>query len=55
MNRRSDATYQQVASCTWKAATALQSVNHGGEDLIVYVHGWPPEEQHAELLASAGI
>ena len=36
-----------------KAGTALQSVNHSDEDLIVYVHGWPPEEQHAELLASA--
>jgi len=35
------------------AGTALQSVNHGGEDLIVYAHGWPPEDQHAELLPSA--
>jgi len=35
------------------AGTALQSVNHGGEDLIVYAHGWPPEDEHAELLPSA--
>lgn len=35
------------------AGTALQSVNHGEDDLLVYVHGWPPEDQHAELLASA--
>jgi hypothetical protein len=34
------------------AGTALQSVNHSDEDLVVYVRGWPPEEQHAELLAS---
>src|SRR3954447_26623185 len=36
-----------------QAGTALQSVNHGGEDLVVYAHGWPPEEQNAELLPSA--
>jgi quercetin dioxygenase-like cupin family protein len=36
-----------------KAGTALQSVNHGAEDLIVYAHGWPPEDRHAELLDSA--
>ena len=36
-----------------KARTALQSVNHGDEDLVVYVHGWPPEDHHAELLESA--
>jgi quercetin dioxygenase-like cupin family protein len=35
------------------AGTPLQSVNHGTEDLIVYAHGWPPEDEHAELLASA--
>jgi quercetin dioxygenase-like cupin family protein len=33
--------------------TPLQSVNHGGADLVVYAHGWPPEDEHAELLASA--
>jgi uncharacterized cupin superfamily protein len=36
-----------------KAGTALQSVNHGNGDLIIYAHGWPPEDEHAELLASA--
>jgi quercetin dioxygenase-like cupin family protein len=35
------------------AGTPLQSVNHGDEDLVVYAHGWPPEDEHAELLASA--
>ena len=36
-----------------QAGTALQSVNHGDDDLVVYAHGWPPEDEHAELLASA--
>jgi mannose-6-phosphate isomerase-like protein (cupin superfamily) len=36
-----------------KAGTALQSVNHGAGDLIVYAHGRPPEDRHAELLDSA--
>jgi quercetin dioxygenase-like cupin family protein len=35
------------------AGTPLQSVNHGTDDLIVYAHGWPPEDEHAELLPSA--
>jgi mannose-6-phosphate isomerase-like protein (cupin superfamily) len=35
------------------AGTALQTVNHGAEDLLVYVHGYPPESQHAEILESA--
>jgi quercetin dioxygenase-like cupin family protein len=35
------------------AGTALQSVNHGAEDLVVYAHGWPPEDHHADLLPSA--
>jgi quercetin dioxygenase-like cupin family protein len=35
------------------AGTVLQSVNHGDDDLVVYAHGWPPEDEHAELLASA--
>jgi len=33
--------------------TALQSVNHGDEDLVVFVYGTPPESEHAELLDSA--
>ena len=35
------------------AGTPLQSVNHGDIDLVVYAHGWPPEDHNAELLASA--
>jgi len=33
--------------------TPLQTVNHGAEDLLVYVYGTPPEDEHAELLDSA--
>jgi quercetin dioxygenase-like cupin family protein len=33
--------------------TALQSVNHGDEDLMVYAYGYPPEDEHAEILDSA--
>jgi quercetin dioxygenase-like cupin family protein len=33
--------------------TPLQAVNHGDEDLLVYVYGTPPESEHAELLDSA--
>lgn len=36
-----------------EAGTPLQAVNDGDTDLIVYVHGWPPEERNAELLDSA--
>src|SRR5262249_60939857 len=32
--------------------TALQTVNHGVEDLVVYAYGYPPDEG-AELLESA--
>jgi quercetin dioxygenase-like cupin family protein len=35
------------------AGTALQSVNHGEDDLVVYAHGWPPEDESAELRPSA--
>jgi quercetin dioxygenase-like cupin family protein len=35
------------------AGTPLQSANHGDGDLVVYVHGYPPEDQHAELLDPA--
>jgi mannose-6-phosphate isomerase-like protein (cupin superfamily) len=30
--------------------TPLQTANHGDEDLLVYAYGYPPEEEHAELL-----
>ena len=33
--------------------TPLQTVNHGDDDLVVYVYGTPPEDEHAELLDSA--
>ena len=33
--------------------TVLQTVNHGTDDLLVYVYGMPPESEHAELLESA--
>jgi quercetin dioxygenase-like cupin family protein len=36
-----------------EAGTPLQTVNLGDEDLLVYVHGSPPEDEHAELLDSA--
>jgi quercetin dioxygenase-like cupin family protein len=32
--------------------TPLQSVNHGDEDLVVYAYGYPPEDEHAEILDS---
>ena len=35
------------------AGTALQSVNHGDVDLVVYAHGWPPEDRTADLLDPA--
>jgi mannose-6-phosphate isomerase-like protein (cupin superfamily) len=33
--------------------TPLQSVNHGAEELLVYAYGYPPEDENADLLASA--
>jgi quercetin dioxygenase-like cupin family protein len=30
--------------------TPLQSANHGDTDLLVYAYGYPPEDEHAELL-----
>lgn len=35
------------------ATTPLQTANHGDEDLVVYAYGYPPEDQHAEILDSA--
>ncbi len=34
------------------AGTPLQTVNHGTADLVLYVYGCPPENEHAELLDS---
>ena len=33
--------------------TPLQTVNLGDTDLLVYAYGFPPEDEHAELLDSA--
>jgi quercetin dioxygenase-like cupin family protein len=32
------------------AGTPLQTANHEGEDLLLYVHGYPPEDEHAQIL-----
>jgi len=36
-----------------EAGTPLQAANHGGEDLLLYAYGTPPEDEHAEILDSA--
>jgi hypothetical protein len=33
--------------------TPLQTVNHGDDDLLVYVYGTPAESKRAEVLDSA--
>jgi mannose-6-phosphate isomerase-like protein (cupin superfamily) len=33
--------------------TPLQSANHGKVDLLLYAYGYPPEDEHAELLEPA--
>jgi mannose-6-phosphate isomerase-like protein (cupin superfamily) len=35
------------------AMTPLQSANHGDHDLLLYAYGYPPEDEHAEVLDSA--
>ncbi len=35
-----------------EAGTPLQIRNEGGEELLLYIHGWPPESEHAEILDS---
>jgi mannose-6-phosphate isomerase-like protein (cupin superfamily) len=35
------------------ARTPLQTANHGSEELVVYAYGYPPEDEHAEILESA--
>ncbi len=35
------------------AKTPLQVVNDGTEDLVLYVYGYPPEDENAEILNSA--
>ena len=36
-----------------ESGTPLQIVNEGGEDLLLYVYGAPPERGHGEFLDSA--
>jgi mannose-6-phosphate isomerase-like protein (cupin superfamily) len=36
-----------------RARTPLQAVNHGREDLVLHAYGYPPEDEHAEILESA--
>jgi quercetin dioxygenase-like cupin family protein len=36
-----------------EAGTPLQTVNEGDGELLVYAHGWPPENTNAEILDSA--
>jgi uncharacterized cupin superfamily protein len=36
-----------------EAGTAIQSANHGDDDLVVYAYGAPPESERSELLDSA--
>ena len=33
-----------------QARTPLQAANHGAEDLVLYAYGYPPEDEHAEIL-----
>jgi len=35
-----------------EAGMPLQIKNEGGEELLLYIHGWPPESEHAEILDS---
>jgi mannose-6-phosphate isomerase-like protein (cupin superfamily) len=35
------------------ATTPLQTVNEGPDELVVYAYGYPPENEHAEILDSA--
>jgi quercetin dioxygenase-like cupin family protein len=34
------------------AGTELQVANHGEDDLVLYIYGYPPEDEHAEILDS---
>ena len=36
-----------------QATTPLQTVNEGTASLVLYVYGYPPEHEHAELLEPA--
>ena len=36
-----------------EAGTPLQVVNHGDDELVLYIYGAPPERGHAEFFDSA--
>ena len=36
-----------------EAKSPLQIRNEGGEELLIYIHGWPPESANAEILDPA--
>jgi quercetin dioxygenase-like cupin family protein len=36
-----------------EAETPLQIRNEGDDELLLYIHGWPPESANAEILESA--
>jgi quercetin dioxygenase-like cupin family protein len=36
-----------------ETGTPLQIKNEGEEELLLYIHGWPPESERAEILDSA--
>lgn len=36
-----------------ESRTPLQAANHGDHDLLVYAYGYPPEDEHAEILEPA--
>jgi quercetin dioxygenase-like cupin family protein len=36
-----------------EAGTQLQTLNESDEELLLYAHGWPPEDEHAEILDPA--
>src|SRR3954466_5725383 len=35
--------------------TPLQTVNHGADDLVVFVYGTPPEDEHALILEPVDV
>jgi quercetin dioxygenase-like cupin family protein len=32
------------------AGTPLQIINHGADELLLYIYGYPPEDENAEIL-----
>ena len=46
-------TCPPAASCTCRPGRRCRASTTATTDLVVYAHGWPPEDEHAELLDSA--